>query len=231
MEYRETYYSEESEIIASDAENYEEKTLCVFVLDKSLSMRNHDRIGQLNAGIRRFLQDIREDTKTARCLEIAIVEFSSQVSISQPPALVDQIVFQDLQADGVTLLVEALETAFSVVEKRKKYYKTLEIPYLRPFVILISDGEPYPPRDLTSITTQIYALETQNHLKLMPIAVDESANATLRRICYTPPRLMQEKRFTEFFDWLGNSMKIVSQKHRGESVKLPPTDGWDTIRL
>ena len=67
-------------------ENFEQKCLCVLVLDTSYSM-DDGSIDELNAGLKRFQDELLKDKTTRDRLEVAIVTFDSDVKTIQQPAL------------------------------------------------------------------------------------------------------------------------------------------------
>lgn len=63
--------------------NFEQKCLCVLVLDTSGSMswpNNNPPIAQLNAGLQRFQEELLKDEVTRDRLEVAIVTFDDEVN-------------------------------------------------------------------------------------------------------------------------------------------------------
>ena len=66
--------------------NYEQKCLCVLVLDTSGSMSwpsSNPPIDQLNAGLQRFQEELLKDKVTRDRLEVAIVTFDDEVNTVQ----------------------------------------------------------------------------------------------------------------------------------------------------
>ena len=92
---------------AEAAENYEQKCLCVLVLDVSGSMRGTP-IEELNKGLKDFYEEISSDVTTSQRLEISIITFSNTVITLQEPALVENITMPTLTASGSTEMVNAL---------------------------------------------------------------------------------------------------------------------------
>lgn len=207
-------------------ENYEEKTLCVFVLDCSGSMIRADRIGKMEAGLREFMKEIGDDTATSQCLEIAVITYSAEFQLVVQPTLVERANLPKLVADGPTLMIPAIDEAIRVVEERKKYYRGM-VPYRRPFIILLTDGEPYPEgQDFAGVKSRIQEGESGAHFTFWAIGVGEANMAFLTGLSVRPPRKLEGTKFMQFFEWLGNSMKIVSQAPSGSKAKIPSPDDW-----
>ena len=68
------------------AENYEEKCLCVFAIDVSGSMDGKP-VNELNIGLQQFKLDVANDPALCAKLEIGIVTFADRAIALQNPAL------------------------------------------------------------------------------------------------------------------------------------------------
>ena len=127
-----------------EEENYEQKCLCVLVLDTSGSMNASGAIKELNDGLVAFKNDTMQDPVTRDRLEVAIVSFNSKVDVVQQPDILPNIQIPTLQASGQTQLVAAIEKAQEIIDTRKQYYKSQGIPYYRPWIVVMTDGDPFP---------------------------------------------------------------------------------------
>ena len=74
-----------------EEENYEQKCLCVLVLDTSGSMNASGAIKELNDGLVAFKNDTMQDPVTRDRLEVAIVSFNSKVDVVQQPDILPNI--------------------------------------------------------------------------------------------------------------------------------------------
>ena len=68
-------------------DNYEQKCLCMLVLDTSGSMAGYP-IRQLNKGLQDFYKAVEEDMTAANRLEVSIITFSTAVQCIQEPSLI-----------------------------------------------------------------------------------------------------------------------------------------------
>ena len=136
--------------------NYEQKCLCVLVLDTSGSMNADNAIGQLNQGLQTFKSQIMNDETARDRLEIAIVSFNSEIKVELQPSLISEIEMPTLKASGQTQLVRAIEEAQQVIKDRKDYYKSKGLTYYRPWIVVMTDGDPYPAnQDIDGIAQKI----------------------------------------------------------------------------
>lgn len=205
--------------------NYQEKCLCVLVLDVSGSMRG-ERIAALNAGLQTFFADIRSNYALADALEIAIITFDGDVKKLVHPALVDDIVLPTLKSrGGMTNLAGAIESAIDLVEARKQFYRAHGVSYKRPWIIPMTDGMPSNHAGaIKSITSAIHRGMAENsfHFFAIGVMVNKAAMQTLNRISVpsVPAAKLDGIRFSDFFQWLSNSMDKVSQSREGDTVDL-----------
>lgn len=209
------------------AVNYEQKCLCVLVLDVSGSMAGKP-IEELNKGLQNFYKDIYEDDNTSQRLEISLITFNDRVKTIQEPALVENFTMPTLKAGGSTAMVDAVREAIEKVEARKQYYKSTGQTYYRPWIILMTDGEPDPGQDTIGLANQIKAdtSGTSKKYEFLPIGVQGANMDILNQIKGNIPAMsMSEAKFTEFFKWLSNSLSIIASSDN-KPVKLDNPKTW-----
>ena len=212
---------------AETAQNYEQKCLCVLVLDTSGSMFGNP-IKELNAGLCGFLGEIDDDETTRQRLEVAIFSFNSTSTLIQEPALIDNIAFSELRAMGSTVMVTAVKDAIQLVEDRKNWYKATGQKYYRPWIILMTDGEPDDDQDVDYLASVIKRDTEAKKYVFLPIGVQGANMKVLKRIQGTiPPMMLQGTKFSAFFKWLSASMGTVVKAEAGVNVDLSAgADAW-----
>ena len=232
------------------AENYEQKCLCVLVLDLSGSMneivddstavatgqtiyvdgKNYNivtggisKLDNLVEGLQSFYTDIENDETTSQRLELAVVTFGDSVNVIQSPSLISDIQLPELMADGDTALVDAVEEAIDIVNNRKKWYKSTGQPYYRPWIILITDGEPNEGQDVSALASKIKKDTSDSEKKyvFLPIGVDNANMQVLQSIQGQIPAMkLKGTKFGSFFKWLSASMGTVVSSEEGSAVDL-----------
>lgn len=210
------------------ADNYEQKCLCVLVLDVSGSMGGSP-IQELNQGLQDFYEDISNDPTTSQRLEVALVTFSHVVSTIQSPALVENFIMPKLMASGSTATVDAVRDAIDLVAARKAWYKTTNQAYYRPWIILMTDGEPDGDQDVDGLARQIKQDTANKNYMFLPIGVGKCANmGVLAKMQGSiPPMKLQGTKFSSFFKWLSASMGTVVGGTEGQQVDLSAgADNW-----
>ena len=234
---------------AESAENYEQKCLCVLVLDVSGSMRaiadNSNitytgetviiegrkynlvtggtmRIELLNQGLQDFHKEIVSDYTTSQRLELAIISFNDTVKVLQEPALPENVTIPTLEADGETAMVDAVNEAIDMVDARKKWYKQTGQPYYRPWIILMTDGEPNADQDIDSLARRIKSDTAAKRYAFLPVGVEGADMNVLQRIEGEGMKATKLKgmRFSQFFKWLSASMGTITKAESGSAVSL-----------
>lgn len=233
---------------AESAENFEQKCLCVLVLDTSGSMNELvdsstarptgrkvisdgqsyiemsggiSRLDNLNSGLLSFFEEIVDDETTSQRLELSIITFNDSVRIIQEPALPSEIGIDKLSADGKTAMVDAVYTAIDLVAARKAWYKNTNQPYYRPWIILITDGEPSEGQDIAALARRIQTDTQEKRYTFLPIGVDNANMSVLKQIQGTiPPMPLRGTKFSSFFKWLSASMGTVVSAKEGDAVDL-----------
>ena len=207
---------------AESAENFEQKCLCVLVLDVSGSMRG-EPINELNNGLQDFYKEIAENETSSQRLEICIMTFNESVQTVQEPALVDNFTMPTLTAYGSTAMVDAVNEAISKVEARKQWYKNTKQPYYRPWIILMTDGEPDDGQDVYALADRIKIDTEQKKYVFMSIGIEDANMKTLQTLQGGKmPKKLKGLNFNTFFQWLSASMGTIVNHTEGETVNISP---------
>ncbi len=247
------YYSAES------AENWEQKCLCVLLLDTSGSMSEvvdgdiqstgkktridgkeyeivkggKTKLDYLKEGLSTFYEDIAKDPTSSQRLEISVVSFNSSVHILQEPALISNAELPALKAEGGTAMVDAINEAIELVDARKQWYKETGQPYYRPWIILLTDGEPDYGQDITGVSSTIKHDTFEKKYVFLPIGVGEADMGILNQLTGNYPNNMNlpalklsQTKFSEFFKWLSASMGTVVKADEGQKVNLGVDTSW-----
>ncbi len=213
---------------AESAENFEQKCLCVLLLDVSGSMRG-EPIAELNRGLQDFYYEIKEDETSSQKLEVCIMTFNESVKTLQEPALVENFTMPTLSAYGSTAMVDAVNEAIAKVDARKKWYKETGQLYYRPWIILMTDGEPDVGQDVYGLGPRIKSDMEAKRYFFLPIGIQDANMETLEILGGgTKPLKMQGLKFKQFFQWLSASMGTIVNHSEGEKIDLTPdpSDNW-----
>ena len=114
------------------ATNPDPRAPLVLVLDTSGSMIG-EPISELNAGLQILREGLEKDELSSRRVEIAVVTFGHN-GVQQVQDFVTARDWEPpvLEADGLTLMGEALMLGLALVNERKAEYRANGIQYYRP---------------------------------------------------------------------------------------------------
>jgi uncharacterized protein YegL len=163
------------------ADNPDPRVACVLLLDTSASMlevvgafdyktgateirdgKRYDlvlggktRIDLLNEGLVTLKESLAADSLASRRAEIAIVTFGGTVNTVQDFMIAEKFQPPQLQATGGTPMGQAILLGLEMIAKRKRIYRAEGISYYRPWIFLITDGEPDSNDPWQSASTRV----------------------------------------------------------------------------
>jgi|688.fasta_scaffold500975_1 uncharacterized protein YegL len=236
------------------AENPEPRVPCVLLLDTSGSMstvvgdsgeaarnsvaqdgilyktppRVATRIDSLNEGLVTFKETLAADSLASRRAEIAIVTFGGVVTIVQDFVTAQHFYPPRLDATGSTPMGSAILAGLDMITKRKSVYKAAGIAYYRPWVFLITDGDPDPGDPWMAAAEKVKQGEASKSLAFFTVGVEGANMNVLSQIALRQPVKLKGVNFREMFLWLSQSMQAVSQSSPNDQVPLSPP-GWAEV--
>jgi uncharacterized protein YegL len=127
----------------------------ILVLDSSLSMHG-SRINEINAGLsylktglqayrgnQSLVSDyINESSIPLSKLDLAVIRFATDVQVIQPFSKIESFHPPKLVASGSTSMGKGILQAIELIEKQKTLYQSLDVRHYRPWIFLVTDGEP-----------------------------------------------------------------------------------------
>ena len=217
-----------------------QRTPCMLVLDASGSMaaqvngRSSTRIEELNRGLQLLKSELCADDTASMRVQLAIVcvggpSHTAELILNwtdatdfEPP---------QLSADGPTPLAQGMRLALHHIDKHKTDLNLHGVPYTRPWVMVISDGEPSDRPDVWQrVVEECRAAESAKRCIIFPIGVEDGNMTVLQELSTTRAARLSSTHFKEYFQWLSASLSCVSRSRSGESVALPATDPWAFFR-
>jgi uncharacterized protein YegL len=211
-------------------DNPENRCPCVLLLDTSSSMQGQ-AIEELNEGLGQFKRELLSDEMAAKRVEVAVVGFGP-VQILTPFATPDAFIPPKLEANGDTPMGAAILQAISLVDERKQEYKQYGISYYRPWIFLITDGE---PTDMYAPAIQaLQEGQRRKSFEFFAVGVKGANMTALKQMSGDrAPLTLKGLQFREMFRWLSNSL---SAKSRSQVLDAPvpmenPTSpqGWASV--
>jgi uncharacterized protein YegL len=214
-------------IDAELAENPEPRCPCLLLLDTSASMSGSP-INELNEALRVFKNELIADSMTAKRVEVAVVTFGPVELISDFVAA-NRFEPPNLQAKGDTPLGKAVAVGVELLKERKQILRENGIDLYRPWIFLITDGE--PTDDWRDAHQLILQGEEHKSFLFFALAVNNARLDILKQISVREPLRLKGIRFRPLFRWLSDSLKAVSYSNPGDRVGLPDYKpyGWADV--
>jgi uncharacterized protein YegL len=198
----------------------------MLVLDTSGSMTGQP-IDFLNQGLTAFEKQLKNNALAARRIEVGIIMFGNGgVELRQGFVPARHFTAPLLEAGGATPMGGAVRLALHALTTRKNEYRGMGVQYYRPWLMLITDGEP-TDEGWEQAAAEVKRQEKEKAVTCFPIGVGESVNLTkLREFAIKPPLMLSGLDFEELFVWLSGSLGKVSASGTGDQVELLPVDSW-----
>ena len=220
------------------AKNPAQRTPCILILDHSASMdavgdNKRQRIAELNDGIAAFVESLKQDSLALSRVQIAIVSCGGE-SAGLMLDWTDAIDFEpfELTANGGTPLGEAVVIALDAVKTHKATLREYGIPYTRPWIIILTDGEPTDEDDVWNNACQLAnEAESKGSVEIFPIGVGGADMRKVSAISKRPPLKLEGMRFRELFVWLSSSLGQVTRSTPNTNIDLPTPGSWASVKL
>lgn len=213
------------------ADNTNQRTPCVLVLDASGSMSG-EPIKQLNHGLRVFEEQLKSDVATAMRVQVLVITVGGHDDVTVVQPWVDAIDFKapEIIASGLTPLGQGMSFALEEVQNQKAQYDANGISSTRPWVIMISDGSPndYGWQEAAQACREA---EQNKRAVIFPIGTEGADFEALGQFSNKIPKKLKGLAFNELFVWLSRSMTTVSSSVPGQKVQLPSTTEWAEVEI
>lgn len=215
--------------------NTEARSLCVLLFDVSGSMAKS--IDAMNDALGAFIENLCLGTGgfsafSKESVELGIITFDNRVNIVRQPHLVSSISDAPILYvnNGNTNTTAALDTAVDMVEKRKAQFKKVGLPYYRPWIVLITDGNPNPynERDVIHVTSKLhYGIKNKIFL-FNAVGIGEKVDeGFLKYISLDNYIRISRKSFSSMFRTLSCSLNSISRGYDD----INPLHGLSDIEL
>ena len=194
-------------------DNHESKFPVVFVLDVSSSMRGRGII-ELNKGLQMFESFFIDDPVAHASLEVSIVTFSTYAQVIREFSPLGNLSFPKLSAGGRTNLAAGVEMGIHLIQARKQIYKLAGIQYYRPYILLISDGAPWPDKCVNRISKAIKTGVKDGAFVFQAFGAGNACMKVLGQISHKdfPPQILDGHNYSKFFHLLAPSLSAIISK-------------------
>ena len=210
-------------------DNTEQRLACVLVLDGSSSMYG-EKIDKLNEGLKSLEQALKDDDAASSRVQILVIRIGGNAEADIITDWTDAMNWQapTIEANGMTPLGSGAKLGLQSIEEQKKNYQANGISYNRPWMILISDGEPNDSWE--KIADDCREAENKNKVTIFPIGVEGADMQILSKFSNKSAIKLEGLQFNELFIWLSKSLSTGSQASAGEKIQLPAV-GWGEVSV
>lgn len=204
-------------------ENIGEKHIaCVLLVDISGSMHGAS-ISELNDALEKFGEVLRNDMRASGCADVCVIAFNQKVDIVVPFCPAMEYTAPKLTAGGLTSMNEAIITGLDLLEQRKELYRQCGTPYYRPWMFLMTDGEPTDSKYENDAKLRLSEAISTKKVTFFPMAIGNCARTDLLKTYNNDGLVLKAEasHFKEAFIWLSSSMAIATNSKPGtEKIKM-----------
>lgn len=220
--------------------NPNQRTPCLLVLDASYSMGAVQKSGKrpidaLNDGLKSLEIELKKDPSALTRVQLSIVCVGGKKNdASILMDWTDVVNFEafNLMPDGNTPLGEGLLLGLKTLEDAKKNLNSAGISYTRPWMMVISDGEPTSDALLWDrAIAECSKAQSERKVEIFAIAVEGASIQKLSQISTRPVSTLDGLKFNELFVWLSKSLSAASKSRPGDKLELPTTDTWRNVGI
>lgn len=210
-------------------DNSSQRLPCVIVLDGSGSMGGSP-IDELNAGLRLLEASLKEDRVARQRVRLLVLRLGGSDEVEVVTNWTDAMQFSapTIAAGGNTPLGKAVRRALMELEDEKGRYDQNGIAFNRPWMFIMTDGEP-TDEDWQRAAAECRAAEAAKKVSVFCIGVQGANLQQLGEFSSRSPRMMQEGKFHEFFEWLSRSTSVGSRSAIGAQTQMPSADDWAVV--
>lgn len=197
-----------------EPDNYQQKCLCVLLLDVSGSMARDRKLELLNDAVKQMYDDIIHgkngvEPTTKDRLFVEVISFDQAPHRLQPYRLLSEATPPPVLTTrgSTTNTVRAIDFAIKEIEAHKAMLKSQGQKYYRPWLILVTDGNPSStPEEIDRIAKVVKKEIDDKHMAMTAVGVgDKVSLAMLNKLSAGHGSMLNGYSFAKFFDWLAKS--------------------------
>ena len=195
---------------------------CVVLADTSLSMS--DAVADLNKGLVEMGEQIKENNEARGKVEICVIQFDDSARIVKAFGSMYDYKAPVLDAGGTTHMHEAVDAAINEIQIRRKQYKELGVSSLKPWIFLMTDGAPTDTNN--GAFDRLAKLQEEDGWNYFPVAVGNHADVDFLKRNNAKGFVLTagKDRFDSVFEFLSDSLSMVSVGNPGSTESVRPTD-------
>ncbi|MGK2879493.1 MAG: vWA domain-containing protein [Mycobacterium sp.] len=221
-------------------ENPDPRVACVVLADVSGSMRG-EPIAALERGYAAFCNYLNTESLASKRVEVAVVTFGSAATVLVPMQEARELQPTRFEVSGTTNMAAGIHLSLDIIEDRKNTYKAAGLQYYRPWILVLTDGEPNP-KGFNDAVARLNAVEQARGVTVFAVGAGPYVNYQMlsRLSTQRGPAPLEGLRYEELFEWLSASLSNVSNSTdfarndealgaMGQQIALPPLSGWTAV--
>lgn len=212
------------------AENTSQRLPCVVILDGSTSMAHGGAIEALNAGLKTLEDDLKADDVARQRVRVLVIRIGAPNDVEVVTDWTDAIDFEapEIEANGTTPLGAGVRFALEEIEAEKARYRDNGVPYNRPWLFIMTDGEP-TDMGWDQAADECREAEEQGRVSVFCVGIGDGDLKKLARFSPRQPLKLKGLAFREFFLWLSRSARAGSKAAPSEAIQMAAPQDWATI--
>lgn len=217
------------------ATNRQQRCACLVLLDTSGSMAG-EPIALVNAGLRTLLEGLRGNELASKRVDLGIMTFDSEVKLVRDFDNPDKYDAPTLTAQNETFMGTAIKDALAAIKSRMADYESNGVPCFKPWLFILTDGEPQGEPDAMIEEAKGLLSSAQNEKRgplVFPVGVGDGANLERLDAITRPAQSVRldPTKFKEMFQWIALSMSRVTNSKPGQQTATLPPPGWTQAQL
>ena len=212
------------------ADNPQPRCPVVLLLDCSSSMAGSP-ITELEAAVGQFYREMASDPIASMSVEIGVVTFGDSIKkLRDFEAVADTLAkpLPHLVASGNTPMGAAIRLAVDEVKQRRAFYKCQGFSAYKPWIVLMTDGQPNDDWQNPAMTAR--GMADRGELTFIGVGIGTSVDmTTLSQIVPPDPgaHRLAGLKFQNFFRWLADSLRLVSTGSTVQQRAMPNPAEYD----
>lgn len=153
------------------------RSLLVFIVDTSSSVEASGLMYEMQLAVEKFLKKVSEDIDFQDIIEIAVIEFNSEVRVLQNPALAKEVTMKKFNPGGCSKLAEGIVTGLALVNQRAGEYYSNNASIN---VFLFTDGDSDEMNKLNIVKERIHEDVSKGKYVFVPVGLGKVNNEVLQ---------------------------------------------------
>lgn len=194
------------------ANNASDRVPICLLIDTSKSMLQEKRMKMVNEGIRKFINDMKNDFYASSSVELSIISFGdNKAEVKVPFQIIEKVEFHDLVPNGNTPLDLGAKEAIEAVEERLDFYNQIGVNNYNPWIVIFSDGIASDEYAYKRYARKLCELQIESRWKVMCIGLGKEKNSLADFSPKGNVYGLKDVDIYSFFDWISKSVSSMSK--------------------